>query len=364
MAGGTVGMATSTQAGRSRLHPRLSDIEVRFWGKGDTEAINELYNDPAIRSFRKSAGYEPRTVRQWEWEFASPNGGAAPPYAVASLGGRLIGFQAYIPIELLVDGKAVLSGKDEDTLVHPNYRGMGLLDVMYGILFERARRDSVEMLWGFTSTAVAPLVRNGYRSIGRFTAMRAKLGSARGATRVASGVPRHLTINEMTQADARCDEFSAEFGGQVGGITLHLSSRFLAWRVLENPFRRYKVFGAYEGERLVGLSVFKVDPRDGVGYISELAAINTAKSKVEDTLRAMLAVGMTEIRAAGLSIVEARPSGEHPFNRTLRAVLAEKGFEAMPPGQATEFLVRPVAGDDRRYLDMASWRISELMREY
>jgi GNAT superfamily N-acetyltransferase len=340
------------------------DIDIRFWRKGDTEVVNNLYNDPSVRHFQTKGGYEPRTARQWEWEFASPNGGRPPPYAVATRRGRLIGFQAYIPIELLCDGELILSGKDEDTLIHPDYRGMGLLDEMYGILFERARRDEVAMFWGFTSTAVAPLIRNGYRSIGRFTSMRANLGSARGGGRAASKPPRRLTVKEMVRPDSQCDEFSVLFGRQVGGVMLHLSARFLAWRVFENPFRRYKAFGAYEGDRLVGVSVFKVDARDGVGYVSDLAAVSTAGLETEEVLRAMLASGVREIRAAGLSVAEARPSGEHPFNRLVRSVLGSQGFAPVPPEQATEFLVRPIAGDGSRFFEMNCWRISELMREY
>jgi GNAT superfamily N-acetyltransferase len=337
---------------------------VRCWQEGDTAAINRLYNDPVVRQFGGLRGYTPRTDAQWRWEFAATCPGD-PAYAVATHDERIIGTQAYIPIELLHDGEIILSGKDEDTLVHPDYRGMGVLDEMYRVLFDRAQRDGVKVLWGFTSTAVASLVRNGFRTIGRFAAMRADLSKAqrpRGTNPRPTG--GGLIVRRLDSPDDECTRFSLAFGRQVGGIMVHLSGEFLRWRVYDNPFRRYEVYAAFEEGRLIGLAAFKFDQPQRVGYVSELAALNTEINSLAGTTAALLRSGLTQFREEGLRFAECRPSGEHPFNQEVRSVLARCGFAELPLAHAPEFLVRPVGGDDGRLLDMARWRISEIMREY
>jgi len=347
------GMTPASPWGAS---PRIEGLETRFWQPGDTDAINALFNDPSARPGAAAAGTPDRTNAQWMWEFASSSL-ERPPYTVATHENRIVGTQAYIPIELLHDGSVVPSGKDEDTLIHPRFRGMGLLDEMYGRLLPRARTDGVAVLWGFTNTAVRPLIRNGYRSIGRFEVMRAKpFRHKRRRTNV--------TVTELPEPDERCDRFSIEFGRRVGGLTLHLSARYLRWRVCENPFRRYHVFAAFEEDRIVGLSVFKIEDKQAAGMVSELVAIPTASHDTADILNALLLPGLELFRSRGYSAAEARPSGQHPFNRIVRTVLARHGFESVPAADAPEFLVLPMAGDDPRFLNMERWRITELMREY
>jgi hypothetical protein len=257
----------------------------------------------------------------------------------------------------LFDGGVVLSGKDEDTLIHPDYRGMGLLDDMYRLLFQRAEQDGVAMLWGFTDTAVRPLLRNGYRPIGRFDVMRADLPCR------TDGLAE-IVVRELEEPDERCDRFSREFGRQAGGITLHLSARYLHWRLYDNPFRRYKVYAAYENDGIIGLSAFKLEDRKPIAYVSELVAIPTASHSVPEILGALLRPGLKLLHARGHRLVEARPSGQHPFNKVVRSVLSRHGFVDPPDRSAVEFLVRPTARGSSPFLDMNQWRISEIMREY
>ena len=150
----------------------------------------------------------------------------------------------------------------------------------------------------------------------------------------------------------------------MGGLTLHLSARFLRWRLYENPFRRYHVFAAHEDDRIVGLSAFKIEDQQATGMVSELVAIPTASNDLPDILDALLLPGMELFRSHGCSAAEARPSGQHPFNRIVRTVLARHGFESVPAVGAPEFLVLPLAGADPQFVNMDRWRITELLREY
>lgn len=340
----------------SRVRP--PDLEVRPWQPGDTAAINRLYNDPAARPGAAVHGYVPRTASQWAWEYAASSS-APPAYVVATHQGNIVGTQAYIPIEFLLDGRRLLTGKDEDTLIHPQYRGLGLLDDMYRLLFRRAEEDGVELLWGFTNTANRPLLRNGYFSIGRFEAMRARSPHNR-----TQPVPASIDVSELLEPDERCDAFSQEFGRHCPGLTTHLSGRYLRWRALDDPYYAHRIFVASADKRILGLSAFKLNDRERVGFVSELTAIPAERRDLVEILHALLQPGLELFRARNYRFVEARFSGPHPFNQTVKSVLTQRGFEKLDDEHAAELLVRPMTPSGERFRDYGAWRIAELMREY
>lgn len=352
--------ATCDRTDRSASHD-AEDVVIRSWQPGDTSAINAFYNDPAIRPAAGAKGAVPRSAAQWSWEF-SPRGLPPTGYGVATRGNHIVGIQAYIPLTMRFGSERVLTGKDEDTLVHPDYRGQGILDRLYGLIIERAAQSGVAMLWGFTNTAVRPLLRNGFRSLGTFDSMTLSVGSGGGHPARAGG--RDVRVEEIKSPEARMDRFADLFASQSGGMGLDLSADFLRWRVFENPFRAYKVFAALDGGEIVGLGVFKAEPQRRTGYVSDLAALADAGPGLKAIQCGLLAAGIDYFKSLGFSNVEARAAGEHSYNRELRTLLAEVGFRHVAIANPPEFLVRAVATDSAAIFDMANWRICELMREY
>lgn len=355
-------LVPQAQASGNTLPPGVS---VRFWQPGDTPAIQKIYNDPLIRPGAAMRGYVPRTDAQWSWEFADSHP-TNPPYMVATCNDAIIATHACIPIPMLSDGRLVSTGKDEETLVHPDYRGRGVLDAMYRPQLERAVADGFEMLWGFTSTASRSLLRNGFTCLGPFEAMICELSKVRSAT--SSMEPLHdddcLRILPCTQADSRFDDLSCEFGRQIGGLTLHLSQSFVDWRVFRNPFRPYAVFSADVDDRLVGLGIFKMENARNYAFLSDLVSIDTAQHPADQIIDRLLSAGVKYLSACGVRHLEARPSGSHPYNRMLQRLLSRRGFQKVPSDRAVRFFVRPVLLQDARIMDQDFWRMCELMREY
>lgn len=332
-----------------------SPASIRFASSADADAINTLYNDASARP--DAAGIPPRTAEQWRWEYILPSS-EWPPYVLAEHDGRVVGTQAYIPIEFVCDGRIIKTGKDEDTLVHPDHRGRGLLDAMYERLSTRAVDDAIELLWGLTSTAVRPLVRNGFNVVGVNNAMAAEQWS------VPAVAISGLAVAEVDEPGADCDTFSLELSRRLGGIMPHLTTSFLRWRVFDNPFRRYRMFEARLDGRLVGLAILKLDKRKQAGYISDLVALPAERVCEADILSSLLVPGLQHFAEEGYRRIEARPSGTHPFNGRLQQLLATLGFMRQSPDHSATFLVRPMLPSARSFLALDQWRISELMREY
>jgi GNAT superfamily N-acetyltransferase len=94
-------------------------------------------------------------MEEFEWEFHE--GPAGPSvYIIALDGEKIVGTNCVILITMIhVDGREILSGKSEDTLVDPEYRGKRIFAKIYKKLIEECKSEGVEVIWGFTPVARA-----------------------------------------------------------------------------------------------------------------------------------------------------------------------------------------------------------------
>jgi GNAT superfamily N-acetyltransferase len=383
---------TEMMNARSTFHG--INIECRYWKAGDVDQINVFYNDPMIRPSANIRGYIPRTNEQWLWEYR-PADTMSPAYTLALHEDELVGIQAYIPIKFLRDGDIVETGKDEDTLVHPEYRGMGVLDRLYKLLLKRANEDGIKVIWGFTSTAVKPLLRNGYKVIGDIETLQKDFrvdwhdvkkvlsswcGIVKAIEYLGARIRRAFSgrkyddaesvgafngfiVREVNSLDAACDKFAFEFGRMWGGVTVHLSAEYLKWRVFDNPFKKYKMFAAYRGDDIIGISVFKFDDKSKVGTISELAAIPVDGVKIDDILRALIKPGRDLFEVSGYKRIISVVLGGNEFNSTAVRVLRSIGFYNV--SSDSKIMVRTFNESDSEYYgEIKNWRISEILCEY
>jgi len=358
-------VAAARREGASSAHASQVaplNLTVRLWQPGDTDRINAFYNDPAIRPSAGDSGNVPRTARQWQWEFETPAAGS-PRYVLAFDGGRLIGLQGCIPILLRCDGQPMKSGKSEDTLVHPDYRGLGVGDRMYECLFEAARGDGVELIWGFTTTAVNLLRRNGFVFLAPFEVVQVDVAKASAHCAKHGAAVSAVDVVDMKRTDAACDAFASEFAASVGGLSIDLSARYLQWRLLDNPIRPYHVLAAVRQGRMVGLAAFKREP-GRLAYVSELAVIPTESASMSDIIQSLLMAGLDRLRAEGYTSLQARPAGPHPYNQTVCEILADRGFEPIPGRNLSQFAVRPLRDLPMTVQNAGRWRLSEIMREF
>ena len=128
-------------------------------------AISILNNSdiPEVIQFYNRIYKENRNEEKFKWEFFSAPAGKAI-YIIAKDADtqKIIGSQCAIPIELITDkGEIILTGKSEDTLVDPDYRGLQVFEKMYALLFEKCRENGIKYLWGFTS-AKKPFLKLGF----------------------------------------------------------------------------------------------------------------------------------------------------------------------------------------------------------
>ncbi|MBK9982949.1 MAG: GNAT family N-acetyltransferase [Saprospiraceae bacterium] len=118
---------------------------------------------PELLDFYNLINKDNRDKEKFLWEFYNAPAGKAI-YVIAKDADtqKIIGSQCAIPVDLITHtGDVIRTGKSEDTLVHPDYRGLSIFENMYAMLFEKCRESGIKYLWGFTS-AKKPFLRLGF----------------------------------------------------------------------------------------------------------------------------------------------------------------------------------------------------------
>lgn len=127
-------------------------VNYRLANEQDYEKINSFYN----RIYQSN-----RTIEQFFWEFHDAPFGHSI-YVIAEDGDKIVGTNCVIPIDLICDNKEVVrSGKSEDTLVDPDYRGQNIFYEIYEFLFQKCKEANIQVIWGFT-TAKKPFKKLGF----------------------------------------------------------------------------------------------------------------------------------------------------------------------------------------------------------
>ena len=127
-------------------------VKYRLANENDYERINAFYN----RIYKSK-----RTIEQFLWEFRDCPFGKSI-YVIAEDGDKIIGTNCVIPIDLIGANKQIIkSGKSEDTLVDPAYRGQQIFYKIYEYLFEKCIEANIQVIWGFTS-AKKPFEKLGF----------------------------------------------------------------------------------------------------------------------------------------------------------------------------------------------------------
>lgn len=218
----------------------------------DAEQINHFYNTQ-YGAKRTSAEF----MRLFHH---APAGHAI--YVVAEENGEIIGTQCAIPIMLCTEeGKRILSGKSEETLVAPDYRGQGIFRGMYAMLLEECRKSGIQVIWGFTSV-ITPFTGIGFSApyhVKQGIAVKdvletskylagddpvgdlARTAAAAGLSLIsrvklwAAAIPDGGEIHEAEVATMPWLCSTELFNANGGTFALDLSEQVVRWRVVDNP---------------------------------------------------------------------------------------------------------------------------------
>lgn len=266
----------------------MDEIEIRLFREEDIRSINDLYE----KAYRID-----RSTLKFKWEFQQgPAGPAIYVVAVDSKLNRVVGTQCAIPLYVTnAAGARILTAKSEDTLVDPGYRGRSIFERMYAMLFDECRKTGVVAIWGFTY-AIKPFAKlgfeipfrcnfglmvfdiiRGYNYLNTLKAKRsiiekAKVAALALASRLKYGIHIRLrntsgyTISRDLQTDI------AELVPEQPGVFFLLhDSKFLGWRLRDNPYPNNHLYYSLVNDSGKRLGVVVCSHSTEISYIMHLA---------------------------------------------------------------------------------------------
>lgn len=371
---------------------------IRFIEEKDVATCNEFHN----RAYGTS-----RTIEQWRWEFVPTiYRDDKIPFAVVDDGGKIVGTQAFIPIQMIDLEGVFWTAKSEETLVDPAYRGQELSAKMYRFLFEYAEDKNLAYIWGFTYATkaldrvgfVKPSVTtqlifpfssalksrlddrtNTTRMIGPIGNLKAfiyKMGIGVGQllsaakffindpARKISPAAKALTLRTLNAPPNEAGRVCKRFIQRRGGKTIYRDADFLRWRIFENPYLKGIFRGIYDQDDLVGWVIYAVCD-DGVGYIIDMmVAPEEGKSyTLDDIARILLRDAVIGTKKMGAAALRSWHVNDHPLDRMLAAEAKRMGFFHIRKGMSVVIYASAAATTRATFDRYHDWFITRIYNE-
>lgn len=279
----------------------MPNIKSRMFVEEDKEELNDLYN----RSFGRS-----RTIEQFEWEWLNtPEGWGSIWILEDSDTGKIVGHHGLMPFKFSYMGRTILVGKTENNVIDSQYRGKGIYSTFAAKCLEEAK-ERFDLVFTTAGSGAKRRVRQGYAVVAGYTLyikatkkscldkLVASIMNERtrnkfitallvGACKLSDIIlmlffsrkgptDKAIKLERVTNIDAVAEELDKFWERNKGkfGITIDRNSRYLKWRIFDNPNLSYEFFLAVRQRQVVGYVITKSSEGIGVklGTIVDLIA--------------------------------------------------------------------------------------------
>ena len=218
------------------------EFDIRFYEPGDERQILKL--------FRQSFGRDLAEAR-WSWRFRdSPTGSGV--IGLAWHGDVLVAHYGASLVDLRVYGRDWKGGLVGGLMVHPDYRGYGLISKSGRMTHARMVELGMPVVWGFPNSLSHRRVVKDLNFIDMHEVPMFRLSmNAVIALPIPSG-----NIVELEDFDHRFDDLWKQVRDDYPVITRR-DREHLQWRYVRNPTERYRILAYVDREDVLGYAVFK-----------------------------------------------------------------------------------------------------------
>ena len=384
------GSNTTKRGGNMQTQPKqspsseLEQREIEFGLATSRDALDMV-------DFHNSHYGTRRRSEDWLWEYQTYEPAKAV-FTFAKDGGKLIATKANMPVHMKVGTECVLSGRGENVLMLPSYRGTALLPSLDEYLVKNSIDRGMQFLWGlgpipkvaqklgFTcypdievwlrpgniwADIVSRLRTKRYGtktrlwrrigSVGKLIARSFLMRNRRTIPQIRKQAGYEIKKGEI---DERClRELLERLKSEHDNIiSLAYDQKYLGWRVREHPFLKYDEYQAYQGGKLRACAFVVLF--QGFASISEFLS--------EDRYSTSLLLH---------TILEdyAKKAGRFRFLANPRDPLAQDVFDQLrqfgfsvdeKTSESWNFVVKDLTdGKYKQILDIRNWHVSGLFTE-
>ncbi|GEM_PF-4890458 len=282
-------------------------------------------DEPAVLRLLRASGYAP-DERSWRWmNRGCPQGETLVELAVTEEG-EAVGHYSIWPRQVRLNGVPTRIGMAIHAVVHPEHRGLSVLQGLLQRVLLRCREEGMPFLYAFPNDRVwlVYLKFFQWQAAGEIAAWelpleRWKEPAATGAT-ATRWVLRDPPVF-FEEAHGRIHQAMLEsgpFASKVGAIK---DSSWLTWRYAKHPHVNYQLLEARSpaGE-LAGYLVLKRYEKDGVRY-GHLIDFGIDPSRA-DCFSGLVRAALREFRTQGVQVASCWASDGLPMT----AILEQLGF--------------------------------------
>ena len=316
----------------------------------------------------------------WQYNTFEPNNTI---FTLLKEHNKLIATQAMMPIHLKIGNKVYLTGKSENTLILPEYRGGKYMKVLYDYAVACCQDKGIKLVWGFTGATNA-FQNFGFKvyqgiqtyelqgpnlwavinqklnlSIPLLGKIRATLKaifhhykSTKINTANISKPPNYIISSEQLDLNELKAFLYNIHNEYAETISLHYTKKYLNWRTRKHPFLKYKEYQVKRNNNLVAYA-FVTSFRETVSisdFISEdIHAASMIMAKIANDYSKTAAKFIIMINSSNI------------LNRSTMKVITEYGFS---PYFRSNFVIRDLShGKLKNIFDITNWNISALWSE-
>ena len=226
-----------------------------------TSFNDNLYNDLRQlyeETYGKTIGMEKR----WKWEWAcNPNKDDNRIY-VAESDDCIAGATYRWPFELITDGRKIKTAFSVNSMVHPNFRRMGIMEKLYKksfddfpILFSKGTMPGMYRL--LLKIGYLPLAPNTIFTsiVSPFCWMIWRIGLKKISPRIDKLSETDFSEYKLIlRFDEKFDQFFTKIHKSFYGI-INKNKEYMNWRYFDIPIRKYKIFNRVVDSKIVSYIV-------------------------------------------------------------------------------------------------------------
>jgi L-amino acid N-acyltransferase YncA len=370
-------------------------VEIRLATRQDAQQCNELFK----RTYRKE-----RTLEQWQWEFLPREFQAdALPYVVILDQGRIVGSQAFIPVRMIDENGVFWTAKSEESILDPTYRGQGLFEKMYQVMFDYLREHGIHCIWGFTPAAKAfgklgfdvsrvtsqiflpfagravtalleshtearqglggRLMMMGCQGMGTVAGVYSALRRGMHARKSPTAL-KGMEVRTLTAAPRQAGDLALRFIGRFGGMTIYRDEAYLTWRLFDNPYVKTTTLGVFAGDRLLGFLAYSLGS-DGMGYLIDVMAAPAADDiqTAPEILAFLIDTAVAQLKEAGALGVRGWHVNAHPFDAMVLEEAKKLGFYHVDRGHTVVLYPNPESTRREAIEPFDRWFVTRIYTE-
>jgi len=339
-----------------------------------------------ILSLHNAFWQDNRTPEHWKWEY---EGHYPEKYVFTILEdkNRIVGTQGMLPINLNIGGKKHLSGKSENSLLDPKYRGGSFFTELYEFAMSLCKEKGMCCVWGFTN--VGKILRDKLQftiyenciydaiSVLSFRSSLSVIQNAKWTKKrrivfsilslfgaMYSYICRSIiktpkkkyaieqklrSIDDMEKLLNRLEKKHPNL------IHIEQDEKYINWRLYTNPNLQYKTYFVYDNEMLVGYCYLNVRD-DKIAHLTDFTFddINSSICLLKKILYELVKEKIAYLSFMG--------NVKNQIIATTFKVLRRHGF--LKRKSPMDFILKNISYEDEKsLLDIKNWHLSGLWTE-